>query len=499
VNGNRLSRWQWGTMAVATTGALLRLVQFFSGRSLWYDESLLALNVVHRSFQELFRPLDYHQGAPIGFLLLEKLSTQLAGKGELALRAIPLLAGLISLFVFHEVARLYLSPKAVPIAFILFSLSRSLVYYSSEAKQYSTDVLVTLVLLQVVFKLSKDPPSRQRLFEASGVGALAIWFSHPASFVLAGAATVLVIASLWAGNAQTLRRMMWMFCTWAGSFALCYMVSLRFLSRDTVLVAYWRGTFPPHTPSQIVPWVIYSFFTALENPAPLNALLGASLFVAGLGQLLRERKRSLGFLIAPLIVLFLASLLNHYPLYGRLLLFACPILLLVVAEGALWAYNTSRRLTPAAGIALLGLLLAKPVYLAVDGLIHPPRPDNIKWAIQYIQSRQHPTDVWYVYYGAVYQFIYYSELYHLTGRVRLGADCGSDRTCYTADVTPLLGDGRVWALLSHILVHDGVDEGIVLQDQMDSLGARLDAYRTSGARADLYDFSRPPGRFTRHD
>jgi hypothetical protein len=78
-----------------------------------------------------------------------------------------LLAGLISLFVFHEVARLYLSPKAVPIAFILFSLSRSLVYYSSEAKQYSTDVLVTLVLLQFVFKLSKDPPSRQRLFEAS--------------------------------------------------------------------------------------------------------------------------------------------------------------------------------------------------------------------------------------------------------------------------------------------------------------------------------------------
>jgi uncharacterized membrane protein len=211
VNGNRLSRWQWGNMAVATTGALLRLLQFFSGRSLWYDEALLALNVVHRSFQELFRPLDYHQGAPIGFLLLEKLSTQLAGKGELALRAIPLLAGLISLFVFHEVARLYLSPKAVPIAFILFSLSRSLVYYSSEAKQYSTDVLVTLVLLQVVFKLSKDPPSRQRLFEASGVGALAIWFSHPASFMLAGAATVLVITSLWAGNAQTLRRMMWMF------------------------------------------------------------------------------------------------------------------------------------------------------------------------------------------------------------------------------------------------------------------------------------------------
>jgi hypothetical protein len=171
-----------------------------------------------------------------------------------------------------------------------------------------------------------------------------------------------------------------MFCTWAGSFALCYMVSLRFFSRDTVLLAYWRGTFPPHTPSQIVSWVIYSFFTALENPAPLNALLGASLFVAGLGQLLRERKRSLGFLIAPLIVLFLASLLNHYPLYGRLLLFACPILLLVVSEGAVWVYNTSRRLSPILGIVFLALLLAKPMYRAAAGLIQPTRPDDIKGA-----------------------------------------------------------------------------------------------------------------------
>ena len=119
--------------------------------------------------------------------------------------------------------------------------------------------------------------------------------------------------------------------------------------------------------------------------------------------MLRERKRSLGFLIAPLIVLFLASLLNHYPLYGRLLLFACPILLLVVSEGAVWAYNTSRRLSPILGIVFLALLLAKPMYRAAAGLIQPTRPDDIKGAIQYIQTRRRPADVWYVYYGAIYQ------------------------------------------------------------------------------------------------
>ncbi|MGA7928379.1 MAG: glycosyltransferase family 39 protein, partial [Candidatus Sulfotelmatobacter sp.] len=246
MNGDRLLRWPKWALAVGAVGAGLRLRQFFSCRSLWYDEALFALNVLHRSFKGLFQPLDYHQGAPVGFLLLEKLSTLLAGKGELALRTIPLLAGIVSLVVFYEVARLYLSAKAVPIAFILFSLSKSLIYYSSEAKQYSTDVLVTLALLHLVFKLSEGSLSRRKLFDASGVGALAIWFSHPASFVLAGAATVLIIDSLLAGNAQKLRRLMWIFFPWAGSWALCYSVSLRFLGGNTVLLDYWRGTFPPH-------------------------------------------------------------------------------------------------------------------------------------------------------------------------------------------------------------------------------------------------------------
>jgi hypothetical protein len=49
------------------------------------------------------------------------------------------------------------------------------------------------------------------------------------------------------------------------------------------------------------------------------------------------------------------------------------------------------------------------------------------------------------------------------------------------------------------LIHNGVDEGIVLQDQMDSLGARLDDYRTSGARAYLYDFSSPTQLPARRD
>ena len=37
----------------------------------------------------MFQPLDYDQGAPIGFLLVEKLFNLILGKHEFALRLFP--------------------------------------------------------------------------------------------------------------------------------------------------------------------------------------------------------------------------------------------------------------------------------------------------------------------------------------------------------------------------------------------------------------------------
>lgn len=481
--------WACGIIAI---GVFLRVAQFACGRSLWDDEAKLALNILQRPFGGLFQPLQYHQGAPIGFLLLEKLATTFAGNSEIALRAIPFVTGIVALFVFYDVAKLYLSPGAVPLALILFSLSRNLVYYSSEVKQYSTDVLVTLILLRAVFKLSTTPLSQRELFAVGALGALAIWFSHPASFVLAGSAVVLIVAKLVHRDKEGLGPMTWVFVAWAASFLTCYMVSLRPLSRDDELSNYWRGNFAPHALSLIVPWLSYNFFAAFENPAPLNSILGAAFFVAGCGQLLRHNRLRCGLLTAPLLALFLASLLHLYPLYGRLLLFLCPILLLLVSEGAVWAYNATHRFSPIFGVAAIALLLAKPLYQAADTLIHPLRPNDIKVGIRDIESHQRLGDRWYVYYGGKYQLSYYAAVYSLSmANVRVGSDCGTDRACYGRDLSELKGRPRTWVLLSHILPCDGGDEGTILVDQLDKIGTRLEAFEASGVKVYLYDLDHP--------
>ncbi|MCX7754677.1 MAG: hypothetical protein N2117_05455, partial [Anaerolineales bacterium] len=83
----------WGLIGL---GLVLRLRQYLINRSLWLDEAMLALNILHKDVWGLLGRLDYEQGAPVGFLLLEKLVVTLLGDGERALRLLPFLAGCAS-------------------------------------------------------------------------------------------------------------------------------------------------------------------------------------------------------------------------------------------------------------------------------------------------------------------------------------------------------------------------------------------------------------------
>ncbi|HEY9598539.1 MAG TPA: glycosyltransferase family 39 protein, partial [Cyanophyceae cyanobacterium] len=138
---------------IISFGILVRLVQYLSNRSLWNDEAALALNIVNKSYLELFKPLDYEQGAPIGFLLVEKLAVQVFGNNEYSLRLFPLLSGIAALLLFYELAKRCISRQAVPIALTLFVGLDYLLYYASEAKQYSTDVAIALLSCLLVMQV----------------------------------------------------------------------------------------------------------------------------------------------------------------------------------------------------------------------------------------------------------------------------------------------------------------------------------------------------------
>ena len=171
--------------SVVAVGIVLRVVRFAANRSLWGDEGALALNVLIKPLSQLLHPLDFLQGAPSGYLIMQKGVTTLLGVDEYSLRLVALVSGIASLVLFALVARRLLEAPAAGLAVFLFAVSERLVYYSSEVKQYSTDTAVATVLLLGAVAVGRRRVTAPVVAVVILVGSALVWFSHPALIVRA--------------------------------------------------------------------------------------------------------------------------------------------------------------------------------------------------------------------------------------------------------------------------------------------------------------------------
>jgi Dolichyl-phosphate-mannose-protein mannosyltransferase len=150
-----------------------------TNHSLWLDESSLALNILSRNFFELTEPLSGSQAAPILFLWLMKATTLIADtSSELSLRLVPFLSGVAALIGFYFCCEKILSRQGALIAVALFAFSPGLITFSAEAKQYSTDVFVSVVVTYLGFRLISGP-SLNMVLASIFIPAVLIWLSYP--------------------------------------------------------------------------------------------------------------------------------------------------------------------------------------------------------------------------------------------------------------------------------------------------------------------------------
>ena len=112
---------------LVATGIILRLRQYFVNRSLWVDEAMLAFNIVNRTFGALTLPLDFNQGAPIGFLFIEKFIILALGNQDYILRLFPIFSGVLSVYLIYRIAKECFG-KSGMFGVLLFSISASIIY-----------------------------------------------------------------------------------------------------------------------------------------------------------------------------------------------------------------------------------------------------------------------------------------------------------------------------------------------------------------------------------
>lgn len=535
----------WGRLSILAAlaiGAGLRVYFYLLNRSLWFDEAMLALNLVARDFAGLLQPLDYTQGAPIGFLLLQKAVISLFGNHDYVLRLFPLFCGLTSLPLFYLVVRQHLIIQAGDkenlggrqettgvrqettggrqattgerqeatsgrqantierqispggqLAIWLFALSPQLIYYSSECKQYAGDVLIAVLLYWLAGDYLNGQNKDRALLITGLTGALALWFSHPALFVLGGIFLSMGIDCLAKRDWPRLLKLLALGVVAAVSLGLNYLVSLQQLAANPHLSTYWETAFAPLPPWEDWGWYTQVWFKILERPLklPVNTL---SLLVLALGLFtVTLRRWQTGLALAGSVLLTLAaSALQKYPFGERMLLFLVPFFLLLLTAGIDGLRQFVRRWQPwLVWLVFLGpaaYFLLAYVNAGIQDLPSAAKNEHIKPLLVHFQQQARPKDRLYVYYGSRPAFLYYAPQLGIDHEnTFIGKSNRSNPEAYLQEIETFATGSRVWVLFTHICSWCQVHEEMYILDYLDQAGKQKEALTGVNASLYLYD------------
>ncbi len=191
MNNSRI--FSFGQVAITCflfLGLFFRASHYASNRSLWMDEAFVGVDVCELSWKEILfyeSVYPFQQKQSLGFFLMEKISVSLLGMQESALRLFPFLSGITVLFLFTKYLRAQGKSRVQQIFSLgLLSVSPSLIYYSGEVRQYSSDALWAVVLFFLFDYILKNREQARAFYWAGFWGLLAMWFSNAMLFVLAG-------------------------------------------------------------------------------------------------------------------------------------------------------------------------------------------------------------------------------------------------------------------------------------------------------------------------
>lgn len=384
----RFSQSTWLVPGIVFIGLFLRVFHYLRCPPVWHDEAALIVNVLHLDFGEMLGPLIWHEAAPPLFLWIERTLYLTFGDHIQVLRFIPFLAGCIALLLLVPVARALLPKSAVPWALLLFACGDKLAWHVCEAKPYSVDVFVTVLLLYVFFVVRLTLQRRLLLFTC--LAPPLIFLSFPACFLFGGVLVALLPL------VRNERR-------WLAYGGVVFAVGISFLllalgpakaQRDGAMLSCWLKFFPDWSQPLSVPgWIVISTAEVYRYCLPPlgQVLLPLALFGAmGLWQ--RGQVDATVLLLVPGLLALGAACVGSYPYGGaRVMVYVAPALALLVAAGAVpvleWLRQRGR---PALAIALILLLL--PLGGSLGRLVNPwPRAESDA-ACAWVLERRNDSD-----------------------------------------------------------------------------------------------------------
>ncbi|MDR0536853.1 MAG: hypothetical protein LBH04_02205 [Tannerellaceae bacterium] len=485
---------------------LLSSIQFIYNRSIWGDEALLGLNIIHRSALDVLKPLDYAQVAPPLFLLAEKMFSTLIPNSEYGLRLFPLLSywGALLFFVLivrkQEHGRLYI---AMALAF--FVSSHTFLRYSSEVKQYMTDAFSLLGIFWLVLREYRSERARVCWLCAGGVVAV---FLTNVSPIILGTSGIYLCYKAAAGRERGFGRLMIVFTVWALAFAAYYTAFVHGHPLKGFMTEWWAENhgflcLNPFDPSfrTTTGFILNSMFSvcfemvihAAKSHLVFMTILCELYLLGVIWMINRKRFDCLILWCLPLVLHLALSAIHLYPFRARLVLYTFPGMMMVCALGIRYIAERSKAGKWICVIPVLMLVLYTVRNFPIDFR-------DFKSAISYMEKTEVAKNI-NVYISKDYlcTYRYYKDIGAISERINIinSQDIEYEhikgipltwlkRNKKDDDVVNSVKDckGRNWFLLftPKQLWH------AAFKHTLDSLGYKqLDEYNTSGAWVLLYD------------
>ncbi|MFT4968863.1 MAG: 4-amino-4-deoxy-L-arabinose transferase-like glycosyltransferase [Chitinophagales bacterium] len=390
---------------------LVRLTLFVQERDLFIDEANLAANIHERSYTELLSPLAYEQYAPPLFLWGVKASTQVFGFSEKALRLLPFAAGILSIFLFSYLCYLLLGKEAAIYPLALFGGGMVFLQYGTELKQYSSDFLLTLILLLAAILTRKKEKGWGYILLWIFLGSFAIWLSMPSVFILFSIGVFWVLDHK---SKSTFIKSSFIASFWLAQFGLYFFLVLKNQISSDYLQDFHMHSFLK------IPWsfenishdymLISSVIKQSGGHTFLAVLINGLLLIIGGAHLVRKDKKIASLFLTPFALLLLAGLLHKYAFVPRLLLFIQPLVLLLIAFGLACLFKVKNWPIRIAVIVLLLVNIFN--HQNFKYLYEPYEIQEIHYALNVLEGKQtlKQSDPIWVHLGAVPAFHFYTKI-----------------------------------------------------------------------------------------
>jgi len=423
----------------------------------------LATGIIRLPLSQLADGLPYDQSAPLFFLYFEKLVVCFLGTSEMALRLVPLLAGLLSVYIFAKLVRRLLDFPFAAITLAFFVFNSNLVYFSSEVKQYSFDVLAAVSMSYLTLLLLDNLRNKKRWIFLSLLGSIFIWCSQPVVFVLAGVWVALFVRLI-KKNEKVSNLILPTIC-WTISFGLFFYWQILPTLENSGLVKYHTKYFMPlrFWESKSWSWYFHTFLNVLGNPGGFfyKWLAMPFAFVGGYTLWKKSSPSHWLLFVTPLIFAFLASGLGLYSTIPRLLLFTGPSIILWVSFGLFFFYEKIKKLLYSSWLigVIAGLLVLQSFLNSSIHNINEFKREEITTALKDIEKNRKPAEALYAYAFTDAALRYYLPAYPNCQPTIYGKPLYKN---WQADFSELKSRQKIWFLFAHYESEHGREDEIIL-------------------------------------